>query len=187
MMAIFGPGRDNRVAMHANAGTHRKNHDVKYTFSLGIALLINWLLWSGHFQNGFLLALGVASVLFSLWLSSRMNIVDEEGAPAQLGFRPFTRYAPWLVKEIVTSNVTVAKIILSATMPLKRNMVTIKSTQKTPLGRVMLANSITLTPGTVSVDVIGDSIKIHALSLEDADVDLTGVMDSRIAKLERRK
>lgn len=160
---------------------------MKYTFSLGIALLVNWLLWSGHFQNGFLLALGAASVAFSLWLSSRMRIVDEEGSPAVLGLRSFVLYVPWLIKEIVTSNITVAKIILSAKMPLRRNVVTIKSTQKTPIGRVILANSITLTPGTVAVDVIGDSIKIHALSLEDADLDLTGDMDGRVTRLERRK
>lgn len=158
---------------------------MKYTITLGIALFVNWLLWSGHFDNPFLIALGVGSCLFSLYVSHRMRIVDEEGAPAQLGFRPFTHYAPWLAKEIVLSNFAVAKIILSPQMPLMRNLLTIKANQKTTLGKVILANSITLTPGTVSVDVVGDDILIHALSLEEAADEMSGDMGDRICRLEK--
>ncbi|TWU60691.1 putative monovalent cation/H+ antiporter subunit E [Rubripirellula tenax] len=158
---------------------------MKYTISLGVALLANWLLWSGHFDNPFLLGLGFGSCVLSLWLSARMRIVDEEGAPAQLGLRPFTQFAPWLAFKIVESNVHVAKIILSRDMPLNRNVVTIQSNQKSALGRVILANSITLTPGTVSVDLIEDKIMIHALSISDADEDMSGDIDRRICRLER--
>ncbi|MGB7327268.1 MAG: Na+/H+ antiporter subunit E [Rubripirellula sp.] len=158
---------------------------MKYTLTLGAALLANWLLWSGHFDNPFLIGMGIVSCGVSLWLSRRMEIVDEEGAPAQLGVRPFTHYAPWLIKEIVVSNIQVAKIILSAKMPLRRNIVMVKASQKSPLGRVIMANSITLTPGTVSMDLIGDKIKVHALSLEDAEEDMSGDMDRRITRLER--
>jgi multicomponent Na+:H+ antiporter subunit E len=158
---------------------------VKYSFPLGIALLLNWLLWSGHFDDPFLIALGVAACGFTLYLSRRMGIVDEEGAPSQLGLRPFTRYAPWLAKEIVLSNVAVARTILSPRMRLMRNMVRIKSHQRTQVGRVILANSITLTPGTVSVDLEGDEILVHALSLEEAADDLSSDMGERICRLEK--
>lgn len=113
-----------------------------------------------------------------------MDIVDEESAPVQLGLRPFTAYAPWLAREVIISNLEVAKIILSSVMPLQRNVVHVKSNQKTELGRVILANSITLTPGTVSINVEGDSITVHALSLEDAEEDLSGDMDRRVCQLE---
>ncbi|QDT05878.1 Na(+)/H(+) antiporter subunit E [Rubripirellula lacrimiformis] len=159
---------------------------MKYTLTLGVALFVNWLLWSGHFENPFLIGLGVASCAFCLWLSARMNIVDEEGAPAQLGFRPFTHYAPWLIKEIVVANIDVAKIIISPVMRLRRNLVVVKANQKSSLGRVIMANSITLTPGTVSVDVLDDRIHVHALSLEDAAEDMSGDMDQRVCRLERR-
>ncbi|TWU48116.1 Na+/H+ antiporter subunit E [Rubripirellula reticaptiva] len=159
---------------------------MKYTLTLGAALFANWLLWSGHFDNPFLIGMGIASCGVSLWLSQRMKIVDEEGAPAQLGFRPFTQYAPWLIKEIVVSNIQVAKIILSAKMPLKRNIVMVTASQKSPLGRVIMANSITLTPGTVSMDLIGNKIKVHALSLEEAEEDMSGDMDRRITRLEQQ-
>ncbi len=159
---------------------------MKYTITLGIALYVTWLIWSGHFDSPFLLTLGALSCVFALWLSHRMSIVDEEGAPAQLGFRPLTHYAPWLIKEIVVSNFAVAKIILSRKMPLNRTIVTLPMGPKTELGRVILANSITLTPGTVSIYLDGDKVTIHALSLEDADEDLAGEMDRRVCELEGR-
>ncbi len=148
-------------------------------------LIANWLLWSGHFGDPFLFMLGASSCLFTLWLSRRMRIIDEESAPVQLGVRPFTRFMPWLVREIVISNIAVAKTILSPNMRLRRNMISIRSTQQSQLGRVILANSITLTPGTVAIDVVGDQIKIHALSLEEADDDMTGRLNRRICRLER--
>ena len=114
-----------------------------------------------------------------------MKIVDEEGAPVQMGIRPFLQFAPWLAKEIVASNITVAKIILSPKMNLKRNLVTVPAGPRTELGKVMLANSITLTPGTVSVKMEGDEILVHALSLEGAAEDISGEMDRRIQKMER--
>lgn len=114
----------------------------------------------------------------------RMHIVDEEGAPVELGIRPFTSYAPYLVKEIIVSNIEVTKIILSPEMKLQRNMIEVGAHQKTELGRVLLANSITLTPGTVSVSMEKDRILVHALSFEGAEEDLSGDMDRRVCKLE---
>jgi multicomponent Na+:H+ antiporter subunit E len=113
-----------------------------------------------------------------------MSIVDEEGAPFQLGLRPFTRYAPWLIKEIVVSNIEVMKIVLAPKLNLQRNMIEVSANPKTELGRVILANSITLTPGTVSVSVDDDRILVHALSFEGAEEDLSGDMDRRVRNLE---
>ena len=158
---------------------------MKYVVTLGLLLLANWLLWSGHFENPFLIGLGVLSCLGCLYLGTRMQIIDEEGAPAQLGIGPFTRYAPWLIKEIVVSNWQVAKIVISPKMPLKRNLVTVNANQRTPLGKVIFANSITLTPGTVAVEMLGDKIRVHALSLEEAAEDMSGDMHDRVCRLER--
>ncbi len=113
-----------------------------------------------------------------------MKIVDEEGAPVQLGIRPFTAYMPWLVKEIIVSNIEVAKIILSKDLKLQRNMIEVGAHPKTELGKVILANSITLTPGTVSVNMENDRILVHALSFEGAEEDLSGDMDRRVCRLE---
>ena len=114
-----------------------------------------------------------------------MKIIDEEGAPAQLGVRPFTSYLPWLGKEIVVSNIAVTKIVLSAKMPLQRTMLYVHANQQSDIGRVILANSITLTPGTISVSMEDDSILVHALSFEGAAEDLSGDMSRRVSRLEK--
>ena len=162
---------------------------MKYSLTLGVALFANWLLWSGHFDNPFLIGLGLAWCAFSVWLGRRMQIVDEEGAPVQMGTLPFTHFAPWLALEIVRSNVAVTKIILARKMPLQRTMIEVSANQKSALGRVMLANSITLTPGTVAVNMHGergDQITVHALSFEGAEDDLSGEIDRRICRLESK-
>ncbi len=114
-----------------------------------------------------------------------MRIVDDEGAPVHMGIKPFTHYAPWLAWEIVKSNIAVAKIILSRQMPLQRNLVTVTAHQQSEIGRVILANSITLTPGTVSVWMEDDQILVHALSFQGAAEDISGDMDRRVQALER--
>lgn len=114
-----------------------------------------------------------------------MKIVDEEGAPAHLGIRPFLYFAPWLVKEIVTSNINVAKIILSPVMPLRRFLVMVPARQKSELGRVIFANSITLTPGTVSVRMEGKQILVHGLSMGENPDDMSDNMGERVCRLER--
>jgi multicomponent Na+:H+ antiporter subunit E len=158
---------------------------VKYAITLFVALLANWLLWSGHFNNLFLIGLGVGSCVLCLWIAKQMKIVDEEGVPAHLGIRPFLIYAPWLAKEIVTSNINVAKIILSPVMPLRRFLVLVPARQKSELGRVIFANSITLTPGTVSVRMEGNQILVHGLSLGENPDDMSDNMGERVCHLER--
>lgn len=149
---------------------------------LFVVLFGFWLLWSGQYTP-LLLSFGVASCLFVLLLSRTMNIADEEGAPILLGLRPFS-YAPWLIKEIVVSNFDVARRVLDPSLPIRPQMLKVKASQKGDLARVIFANSITLTPGTVSVDIQGDQITIHALSDKAAEFDETGEMDRRVTRLE---
>ncbi len=155
-----------------------------YTLALATVLFVFWLLWSGHFGDPLLLGFGVFSCLVVVLLSRRMNIVDDEGAPVQLGIRPF-RYAPWLIKEIVLANIDVAKRILHPRLPIQPGMIRVKAMQKSDLAKVIFANSITLTPGTVSVDMQDDIVSVHALTADDAAEDASGDMNRRVAKLER--
>ena len=88
------------------------------------------------------------------------------------------------IKEIFKSNIEVTKIVLAPKLKLQRNMIEVGANPKTELGRVILANSITLTPGTVSVGMEKDRILVHALSFEGAEEDLSGDMDRRVCRLE---
>lgn len=156
---------------------------MKHVLALGLALAAAWLLWSGYFDNALLLGLGAASVLFVLRVARRMGIVDEEGAPLHLLPR-LPLYAPWLLWEIVKSNVDVGLRILHPRMPIRPVVFRTRAGQRTDLGRVIYANSITLTPGTVSIDMEGDTILVHALHPGARDGVQRGAMDRRVAWLE---
>ena len=155
---------------------------MKHTIALAVALLAAWSLWSGYFVP-LLISLGVVSVLVVVVLSRRMKLVDEEGVPLHILPR-LLLYAPWLVWEVVKANLDVAKRVLHPGLPIHTMLIKVKAGQRSDLGRVIYANSITLTPGTVSVDIEGETITVHALSKEAADGVLTGAMDARVTKLE---
>lgn len=156
---------------------------MKYSLVLGMTLFGVWLLWSGHYTP-LLISFGAVSCMLVVLLSHRMNIIDEEGVPVHLGLRPFYDYAPWLLKEIVLANIDVARRILDPGLPIRPTIVWVRASQKGDLGRVIYANSITLTPGTVSIDMVGDQIAVHALSYEGAAEDMAGDMDRRVSNLE---
>ncbi len=153
--------------------------------SMGFVTFGIWLLWSGHYtlDHALVLAMGVLSCAFVVYLSSRLDIVDEEGIPIHLAWH-LVGYIPWLLWAIAKANIDVAKRILNPELPIAPRVVRVKATQKTDLCRVIFANSITLTPGTVSLDLEGEEIVVHALTQDAADDVQSGDMDSRVTALE---
>jgi len=150
--------------------------------SLVVILFAFWLLLSGYFVP-FLLTMGVLSAIAVALLGQRMDLVDHEGHPIQLSWR-LILYWPWLFKEIVVSAWSVSRIILNPRLPVSPTLVRAKTSQKTTVGLVTYANSITLTPGTISVDVKPGEILVHALTREAADGLLEGEMDRRVTHFE---
>ena len=151
--------------------------------SLAVVLSVLWLLLSGHWHDPLLIGLGIASVLLSLVVSIRMGVIDREGHPVHLALRGIV-YWPWLIKEIVVANVDVAKAILGLTDAVRPSVFTIKASQHTDLGKAIYANSITLTPGTVTIGLSGDEMTIHALTPAAREGLDTGEMDRRVTRLE---
>lgn len=142
-----------------------------------------WLLNSGHYTP-LMVGFGVGSCLLVVFLSLRMGIVDDEGIPVHLIPRGLL-YAPWLVKEIFKSNIDVARRVVSpGTLKISPRIIEAGTTQHSDLGRVIYANSITLTPGTVSIRVHGPYITVHAIADDVAEGLLEGEMDRRVTKLE---
>lgn len=148
-----------------------------------IILMCFWLLMSGHYTP-LVTGLGVLSVVFAGIMSSRMGGTDEEGLPLHLLPR-LPAYLLWLIKEIILSNITTAKIILTNTP--KPLMFRIPSSQTTEAGIATYANSITLTPGTVTVDIDDKGFLVHALAPEFADDLKSGDMDNRVTAIEGGK
>ncbi len=152
--------------------------------SHAIFLAAVWLLLSGHFDP-LLLSLGLASALFVTWISARMDVVDHEAHPAEATLR-FIRTWPGLAVDIVKSNFDVARRILRRDMDISPVCFTVTATQSTAMGRVAYANSITLTPGTVTIQVDGNRFRVHALSADSRASLETGEMDARITAAERK-
>ena len=88
------------------------------------------------------------------------------------------------LKEIVLSNLAVARVILDPKLPIHPRILRVPAGQRSDLGQVIYANSITLTPGTVTLDVRDGHMLVHALTTESAKGLLTGEMDRRVAQLE---
>jgi len=142
-----------------------------------------WLLLSGHLET-WLLLLGLASIGTAVFVSIRMDVVDHEGHPIHLSWRAFL-YWPWLGWEIVKANIDVAKAILSREMPIEPRVLRIKASQVTELGHVLYANSITLTPGTVTLTLDSNGeMDIHSLTPASAEGLLSGDMDRRVHEVE---
>lgn len=155
---------------------------MPYALSSALVLFVFWLLMSGFFTS-FLVTVGALSAVGIVMLGHRMDVIDHEGHPIHLGWRALG-YWPWLAKEIVKSAWQVSRIIVNPALPISPTLVRAKTSQKTAVGVVTYANSITLTPGTISIDVKPDEILVHALTREGAEGLLAGEMDRRVTHFE---
>jgi len=141
-----------------------------------------WLALSGHFDP-LLLSLGLLSAATVTLVSHRMGVIDAEGQPLEL-MPGLLRYAPWLAKEIVRACIDVAWRIVQPSLPIQPTIIRVPANQRTETGRVSFANSITLTPGTISLDVLEKQIEVHALTAESAADLESGEMGKRVEHLE---
>jgi multicomponent Na+:H+ antiporter subunit E len=139
---------------------------LKHGVSLGILLFLLWLGLSGQL-NPMMCSLGLVSTLLVVYISHRMDVVDHETYPAHMTFL-LLRFWLFLAREVVIANIDVIKRIFRPGKNISPQMFELPLKQHTDLGRVIYANAITMTPGTVSVNVNKHSITVHSLSLESA-------------------
>ncbi|WP_293962752.1 Na+/H+ antiporter subunit E [Sneathiella sp.] len=151
------------------------------TLSLFLVLMAVWLLLSGIYTP-LITGFGVGSCLLSALIAYRMDVVDREGHPLHLGPRIITYWA-WLFVEIFKANIDVAKCVLFPQKYLRPSIFTVTASQKSDLGRVIYANSITLTPGTVTVDLDGNQVMVHSMTEVSAEGIKSGDMDRRVTKV----
>ena len=158
---------------------------MTHSVSLALVLFGLWLLLSGFFEP-LLITLGAISAVVVVLLAHRMDVIDHEGHPIHLTWRALL-FWPWLAGEIVKANLDVARRVLDPKLPISPTLVRVKASQKTDLGQVIYANSITLTPGTVSVDLQDGHILVHALSRDGAQELAGDEMDRRVSSLEEHQ
>ncbi|MEM6537212.1 MAG: Na+/H+ antiporter subunit E [Pseudomonadota bacterium] len=150
---------------------------------LSIALAGLWLLLSGYFDKPLLLIFGAASVATTIYLTIRADVLDGEGVPDGLMPKVFG-YWWWLAVEIGKANIEVARHALAIKPKLSPTLLKITTPTKTNAGYATFCNSVTLTPGTVTVDLEPSYFVVHALTEDLADEAAINDMGRRVAALE---
>lgn len=153
------------------------------TLSLAVLLVAFWALNSGLFKP-LMYVLGSISVLLVLFISSRMQVIDKESQPIYLT-KSIPGYYAWLLKELVLSNIKVVGTIWRGNLQLQPALAIIKMDHLSDMGKVIYANSISLTPGTVTTEVTENSITVHALDKRSITDLEGGDMEARVRKLEK--
>lgn len=153
---------------------------LRFGIILAVALAVFWISLSGYFTP-MLLTLGGISIFLVLGLCFRMKILDRETAP-YLSLPGTLKYLVWLSGEIVKANMAVVRAVLKPDMEISPAIVKVPVKQATDIGKTMFANSITLTPGTVSMAINEDEIVVHALLSEMTDLQGFSEMGERSAK-----
>jgi len=180
MVALIAHNNRRRVTSVSGYARGEMVHAIR----LGVLLYGLWLLLSGYYL-ALLISLGLVSTALVTAIALRMDIVDHETYPVPIRLASVS-YWGWLGWEIVKANIEVTRRILNPALPINPHVIRVKASQHSKLGLVTYANSITLTPGTVSIDVDGDTIEVHALSREAARDLESGEMDRRITAMEGR-
>lgn len=158
---------------------------MKHAISMVLGLFGLWLLLSGFYDNPLLIGFGVVSSIACVYIAARMELVDHESVPLQLKLG-IVGYIFWLTAEIGKANWAVTRVILSRRLNLQQRMIHVPAQQKTDVGKVTFANSITLTPGTITVETDHEGFLVHALTDDAADHTALADMGARVCAVESR-
>ncbi|MEM9740757.1 MAG: Na+/H+ antiporter subunit E [Pseudomonadota bacterium] len=152
---------------------------MRYFAGLLLAVIVFWYAMSG-LNKPLILGLGAVSVVITMALSLRLDIVNRESSPYGRLIQ-FGLYWVWLFYEILKANWRVIQACLKADIDINPALVKVKTSCRSDLAKTTFANSITLTPGTVTLSVDGDKLLVHALYEEDAEPGAFDEMDRRSA------
>jgi multicomponent Na+:H+ antiporter subunit E len=159
-----------------------RRHPFLHAAGATAVLFAFWLLLSGHYVP-ILIGAGLASAVLVVLACRRMGVMDGEGHPIHLSLRALS-YWPWLLWEIAKAAWDVTRIVWHPRLPVSPTLVRVTASQRTTVGVATYANSITLTPGTISVEVEHNQILVHAVTEAAAESLAAGDMDRRVARFE---
>ena len=149
-----------------------------------IILFSCWIIWSGIF-DAWHLSLGVISCFIVTYISNDLLFQREKfSGKDRVEVIRFIKYLPWLMYQIILANIHVAYLVLSFKTPIQPSLITFPTKLKKGISLLTFANSITLTPGTITADIRGGGFYVvHALDRKVADDLLTGDMENRVAHI----
>jgi len=154
---------------------------IKRMLWLAVLLAVAWLLWSGLLQP-LLLGLGLFSCALVVYLSHRMHLFDTDFFSLRFSLRLF-RFWAWLASEIVRSSLEVARVVLNPRLPISPTVIEFETRCSHPVDRAILGNSIILTPGTLTLNIDGQRLTVHALTQAGAEGVQAGTMDRHVSGL----
>lgn len=170
----------------------RKSKYLRNSIIQAVLLLIFWLLLSGHYDLMHI-SFGIFSValvmLINYPLRRRLFALEEERS-ASLSFSRLLRlsfYIPWLILQIVVSSLQVARCVLHPRCPFDPSLLRFKTKLKNVSSKVVLANSITLTPGTITLEIKEDEFLVHALMDTCSTGIIDGALPGQVARLYEKR
>ncbi len=144
---------------------------MRHYLGLACLLMILWLLLSGHY-NPLMIGFGVVSVFLTVWLAHRMKIIDEDSHPLHLTGSLF-KYWSVLAYKVLQANIDMVLRIVGV-RPIEPQLIRIPFPQQDDLSKAIYANSITLTPGSASIEIYPDSVLVHTISESGAQALVEG-------------
>ena len=147
-------------------------------------LVVLWLLMSGLYKT-LILVFGLSSVLLVMFVMKRMSEKDGFEVEINLKIVDTLKYLFWLLVEVAKCNVAVVKLLLARKVKISQEFVEISVSTNSDLAQVIFANSITLTPGTVTVEIENNSLLVHVLNLDKNTESELGNMGQRVSSLEK--
>ena len=153
-------------------------YPVKHIISLGILLFTLWLALSGKF-NDLMLLFGLVSTFIIVLLAHRMDVIDQEKYPAHMTILLW-RFWLFLAREVIISNIHVVRCIFKPGKNISPQLLDLPLKHKADLSNVIYANAITMTPGTVSMNLDKKTITVHTISTEAASDLCSGRMANAV-------
>lgn len=154
-----------------------------------VFLMAAWLILSGHYDLLHILY-GVVSVALVVGLNLKLRqvplVANEPAGMASIRIVRLPIYLLWLLVQIIRSGIYVVGVVLHPRMPVQPEILHFRSRQPGVMAKVILGNSITLTPGTLTLDILGDEFTVHALTRETARGLYEGSMPAWVASLYRK-
>ncbi|NVM21645.1 MAG: Na+/H+ antiporter subunit E [Desulfobacterales bacterium] len=163
-------------------GAQRKKTQIHNFVGTSIILFAFWMLLSGKF-DAFHLGLGAICCTLVAYLFHDLLFANVRVGDMRIVTARFIAYIPWLIEQIVLANIHVASLVLRPKMPIDPQIIEFKTKLETDISCVTLANSITLTPGTITIDIKDGVYYVHALSQKVADDLNAGEMEDRVAHI----
>ena len=159
---------------------NQKNHLLK-VFTL---IFIFWFLLSGM-TNLLMIMLGLFSSFLVVWIINKMDLIDHEVSFHNFNIGKLIIYFFWLLREIIVSNLKVCLYIVTPNKKINPEIIKIKSSQNSEFANVLYANSITLTPGTVTINVDKNDFTVHTLDTQFKESLEKNIMDQKILSTEQ--